>query len=140
MTEAELYAIERRAFHVNVHRCNASANSIAEVTVDATALIAEVRQQRETNTRLNRRCQMYEAGIAEKVELSDGSLGRALANAAAEKAQAEVQRLRAVVIAALCPCCDGSGTYLDCGMPTQCQWCDHRRAALTEPPHEQAGG
>jgi len=52
---------------------------------------------RATNKRLNRRCQAYEAGIAEKVGgESGGSLGRSLANAAAtyEKAQNEALRER----------------------------------------------
>jgi hypothetical protein len=51
-------------------------------------------QHQETNTRLNRRCQVLEAGIAEKV--SDNpprSLGRALANAAATSSKEEAQRL-----------------------------------------------
>ncbi|HET9819598.1 MAG TPA: hypothetical protein VFP92_10575 [Rhodanobacteraceae bacterium] len=64
---------------------------------------AELAAARETIKRLNRRVQVAEAGIAEKVKASaPGSLGRALANAAADKymrerdmAQTELAALKA---------------------------------------------
>lgn len=50
---------------------------------------------RETVKRLNRRVQVAEAGIAEKVKVSaPGSFGRGLANAAAEMYKAERDALR----------------------------------------------
>jgi DNA repair exonuclease SbcCD ATPase subunit len=67
----------------------------------ADELLAEVDRLRETNSRLNRRCQTYESGLAEKLEAKGSALGRMLANAAAEMqtaraeaAEAEVDRLR----------------------------------------------
>lgn len=67
---------------------------------------AELAAARETIKRLNRRVQVAEAGIAEKVKASaPGSLGRALANAAADKymrerdmAQAELAALKARIL------------------------------------------
>jgi hypothetical protein len=63
------------------------------------AALAENKRLRETNNRLNRRCQTYERGLAEKIEKgrTEGSLGRALANAAATKTEAENERLRAAL-------------------------------------------
>lgn len=51
------------------------------------SLAQEVETLRETNARLNRRCQQYEAGLAAKLDspLAEGrTFGRVLANAAAE--------------------------------------------------------
>ena len=64
---------------------------------------AELAESRETIKRLNRRVQVAEAGVAEKVKVSaPGSFGRALANAAADmymrerdEAQAELAALKA---------------------------------------------
>ena len=63
--------------------------------MDLDKLIAELESCRQKNAELNRRCQRAEAGVLEKVERSDGSLGRALANAAVPALKAEVERLRA---------------------------------------------
>jgi len=58
------------------------------------ALEDEVASLRTTNTRLNRRCGRYEAGLTEAIEASSpGSFGRALANASATKWKAEAERL-----------------------------------------------
>ena len=62
-------------------------------------LETELAASRETNSRLNRRCQQYERGLAEKLAENKGpSLGRALANAAAEmceqRAEAAEKRIR----------------------------------------------
>jgi hypothetical protein len=62
---------------------------------------AEIERLRKTNTRLNRRCQQYEAALAEKVNQSEGSLGRRLANLAYEVEQAQVERAEAVIEAAM---------------------------------------
>ncbi|MGB0970372.1 MAG: hypothetical protein ACPGVG_05345 [Mycobacterium sp.] len=52
----------------------------------ADAAEADLATARETNRRLNARCQLYEKGIAEKVKDNPGpSFGRALANAEAER-------------------------------------------------------
>jgi hypothetical protein len=60
------------------------------------ALKAELAQSRETVKRLNRRVQVAEAGVAEKVKESSGrNLGRALANAAAEMYRHERDEARA---------------------------------------------
>jgi hypothetical protein len=66
---------------------------------------AELAESRETIKRLNRRVQVAEAGVAEKVKASGGSLGRALANAAADRymrerdeAQAELAALKARIL------------------------------------------
>lgn len=79
----------------------------AEHLQDALAALAELERERdelrETVSRLNRRAQALEAGIAEKIASHPpGSMGRALANAAAEmyhsraqKAETERDELRA---------------------------------------------
>jgi hypothetical protein len=61
---------------------------------EADALRDELAEARETISRLNRRCQVAEAGVMEKVRQSDGSLGRTLANAAASALKAELERVR----------------------------------------------
>lgn len=56
-------------------------------------------EARETITRLNRRVQMAESGLAEKLkESAPGSLGRSLANAAAEKYMHERDEARAELL------------------------------------------
>ena len=55
---------------------------------------------RETIRRLNRRCQEYERGLTEKLEVaarSGGSLGRGLANAAASMYLARAERAEAAL-------------------------------------------
>ena len=54
----------------------------------------ENEQLKATNNRLNRRCQVLESGISEKVKNSGGSMGRSLANAAAGMYKSENERLR----------------------------------------------
>ena len=42
--------------------------------------------------------------------------------------RAEVKTLKALIKAANCPCCDGSGAYYDNqGEVCQCQWCDETK-------------
>lgn len=75
---------------------------IARADCKCRDLEAELATARETIKRLNRRVQVAEAGVAEKVKESSGrNLGRALANAAFEmmkgeldKAQAELEALK----------------------------------------------
>jgi chromosome segregation ATPase len=57
----------------------------------------DLRQARESNTRLHRRCQRQESALAEVAAGRKGgpSLGRALANATAETLQARVEELEA---------------------------------------------
>ncbi len=74
-------------------KCVAQA-ALAEQLVARKVDADEIEALRETNTRLNRRCQTYEAGVAEKVRESGGSLGRSLARAAWEKSEAENEALR----------------------------------------------
>lgn len=67
----------------------------------------EVLRLRETNARLNRRCQAAESAARDTLERarrSDGSIGRTLANWAAsqyrrelDEARAEIERLRALL-------------------------------------------
>lgn len=90
-------------------------------TQDALAALAELERERdelrETVRRLNRRAQALEAGIAEKIASHPpGSMGRALANAAAEmyhsraqKAETERDELRAKLDSIRCEHCDGTG-------------------------------
>ena len=74
----------------------ATRNAAIERTEKAESELAEAR---ETITRLNRRVQVAEAGVAEKMKASaPGSLGRALANAAASKAEAELAALKARIV------------------------------------------
>lgn len=56
---------------------------------------AELAQSRETIKRLNRRVQIAESGLAEKIKASGRSLGRALANAAADMFMHERDEARA---------------------------------------------
>src|SRR5574337_2005371 len=82
---------------------SASMNEIVEWRERAERAEAELAASRETIKRLNRRVQIAEAGVAEKVKASAGrSLGCALANAAADafiherdEAMAELAALRA---------------------------------------------
>lgn len=70
----------------------------AALTVRLDAAEAALAAARETCNRLNRRCQAYEAGLAEKIkdgrDRSGWGLGRMLANAAASMYEADVRRLR----------------------------------------------
>jgi hypothetical protein len=76
---------------------------IADLQARLDAALAENERLKETNARLNRRCQCYERGLAEKVKNSRGrSIGRAVAVAAFLKSEAENERLRAVAEAAKC--------------------------------------
>lgn len=64
------------------------------------AIQAENIELKETNQRLNRRCQQAEAGVEENVEACrrEGvSLGRALAWAEVGRVEAEIIRLRKIV-------------------------------------------
>jgi hypothetical protein len=72
------------------------ARIVREEWEDALAALAEMEAERdalrETVRRLNRRAQVLEAGIAEKIASHPpGSLGRALANAAAETYHSRAQ-------------------------------------------------
>ena len=59
-------------------------------------LRAKLKTAEATNKRLNRRCQEYESGLAEKLDkVPSGTLGRALANAAATKYKAELETAEA---------------------------------------------
>lgn len=102
---------------------------------------AELAESRETIKRLNRRVQVAEAGVAKKVKASGGSLGRALANAAADKymrerdmAQAELVALKARIAEPV----DRSHKYVqskehggcsECGYP---EWEPWHRVALVK--------
>lgn len=69
-------------------------DDVAELLVD---LATEVQRARETNARLNRRCQNYERGLAEKLEETKRagvSLGRSLSVAGYWLAEAEAARLK----------------------------------------------
>ncbi len=57
-------------------------------------LLAAVEALRETNARLNRRCQTAEAGIAEKVVESGGARGRNLDRAAWALYEEDIEELR----------------------------------------------
>lgn len=75
---------------------------IADLQARLDAALAENERLKETNARLNRRCQCYERGLAEKVKNSRGrSIGRALAVAAFWKSEAENERLRAALRAVI---------------------------------------
>jgi hypothetical protein len=82
------------------------ATRFGEMEARAEKAEAELAESRETIKRLNRRVQIAEAGVAEKVkEHAGGSLGRALANAAADmymrerdEAQAELAALKARIL------------------------------------------
>lgn len=63
-----------------------TSRAVARVMTERDAL-------RETVSRLNRRCQTLESGIAEKVRECGPSFGRALANAAATKYRHDAERL-----------------------------------------------
>ncbi|HEX4334735.1 MAG TPA: hypothetical protein VH062_02410 [Polyangiaceae bacterium] len=72
---------------------------VAKLREERNFLLVDLAESRETNARLNRRCQVYEAGLAEKVSLhpTAPNFGRALAIAVAEARRTEVERLRARV-------------------------------------------
>ena len=73
----------------------------AKINAEMVRLQEALVTARETNTRLNRRCQAAESGLAAKLALGGPSFGRALANSAAVmyreqlgEAQATIQELR----------------------------------------------
>lgn len=64
---------------------------------DRNLLVTQLAEARASNARLNRRCQTYEAGLAEKMRLHPlaPSFGRLLAIAGVEMYRAENEKLRA---------------------------------------------
>ncbi len=61
----------------------------------------ELTAARDTIRRLNRRCQDYEAALAEKLNANAGrSFGRALANGAATMYRAQLEEIRAALATA----------------------------------------
>jgi len=80
-----------------VERSRADGNdSLTTAYLIIAELQQEVAELRTTNTRLNRRCQVYEKGLADKAREIDGSpsMGRAFANATAESLARKLDELR----------------------------------------------
>lgn len=131
---AEAEIVRLRA---EVERLQGVITALEPVDPDGANMVDLLVEARETNQRLNHRCQQYEAGLAEKIAAGrseNRNLGRALANAAAERAEASEQRGRELLAE-----WHGEPRHAcDCGGCRECRTRAYLRSRAASVPGQQA--